>query len=216
MVRDHVTLTGWLSDDGQRSWGAGCAHYRRRCEILAPCCNEWFPCHVCHDEAFKKPMSTQEAAAAAAAAAATRGPLVVPRGCCPEEMSRPANDGGRARRYLVQRVRCIDCRLEQPCGPSCIGCGIEFAQYFCAECKIYASPGAKGIFHCDKCNICRLGHPSQFWHCDTCCACFTWGAKLLPPGHKCIANSLEQNCPVCRGKTSPSTHRPIQLAIEIY
>ncbi|KAL0312022.1 UNVERIFIED_CONTAM: putative E3 ubiquitin-protein ligase RZFP34 [Sesamum radiatum] len=29
----------------------GCSHYRRRCQIRAPCCNEIFDCRHCHNEA---------------------------------------------------------------------------------------------------------------------------------------------------------------------
>lgn len=29
----------------------GCQHYRRRCRIRAPCCNEIFDCRHCHNEA---------------------------------------------------------------------------------------------------------------------------------------------------------------------
>lgn len=28
-----------------------CKHYRRRCKIRAPCCNEIYPCRHCHNEA---------------------------------------------------------------------------------------------------------------------------------------------------------------------
>ncbi|TYJ21757.1 hypothetical protein E1A91_A08G084100v1 [Gossypium mustelinum] len=28
----------------------GCDHYKRRCKILAPCCNKTFPCRHCHNE----------------------------------------------------------------------------------------------------------------------------------------------------------------------
>jgi hypothetical protein len=28
----------------------GCSHYRRRCRILAPCCNEVFDCRHCHND----------------------------------------------------------------------------------------------------------------------------------------------------------------------
>ncbi|KAK4745603.1 hypothetical protein SAY87_011915 [Trapa incisa] len=31
--------------------GYGCQHYRRRCKIRAPCCNEIFFCRHCHNEA---------------------------------------------------------------------------------------------------------------------------------------------------------------------
>lgn len=29
----------------------GCSHYRRKCKIRAPCCNEIFDCRHCHNEA---------------------------------------------------------------------------------------------------------------------------------------------------------------------
>ncbi|GAU41247.1 hypothetical protein TSUD_97830 [Trifolium subterraneum] len=29
----------------------GCTHYRRRCKIVAPCCNEVYGCRHCHNEA---------------------------------------------------------------------------------------------------------------------------------------------------------------------
>ncbi|CAH9132661.1 unnamed protein product [Cuscuta epithymum] len=29
----------------------GCDHYRRRCKLRAPCCNEVFTCRHCHNEA---------------------------------------------------------------------------------------------------------------------------------------------------------------------
>jgi len=28
-----------------------CSHYRRRCKIRAPCCDEIFDCRHCHNEA---------------------------------------------------------------------------------------------------------------------------------------------------------------------
>nr|ACU19684.1 unknown [Glycine max] len=31
--------------------GYGCKHYRRRCRIRAPCCNELYFCRHCHNEA---------------------------------------------------------------------------------------------------------------------------------------------------------------------
>ncbi|KAK4275422.1 hypothetical protein QN277_018508 [Acacia crassicarpa] len=27
----------------------GCSYYRRRCRIIAPCCNEIFDCRNCHN-----------------------------------------------------------------------------------------------------------------------------------------------------------------------
>lgn len=32
----------------------GCSHYRRNCQIEAPCCKEYYWCRFCHNEAIKK------------------------------------------------------------------------------------------------------------------------------------------------------------------
>ncbi|OVA04355.1 zinc finger protein [Macleaya cordata] len=43
--------------------GFGCQHYRRRCKIRAPCCNEIFPCRHCHNEStsmLKNPSDRHE------------------------------------------------------------------------------------------------------------------------------------------------------------
>jgi hypothetical protein len=28
----------------------GCSHYKRKCQVLAPCCDTFYPCRFCHDE----------------------------------------------------------------------------------------------------------------------------------------------------------------------
>ncbi|KAK1650108.1 hypothetical protein QYE76_067913 [Lolium multiflorum] len=40
-------------DEARRGFGKmgfGCKHYRRRCRIRAPCCNDVFNCRHCHNE----------------------------------------------------------------------------------------------------------------------------------------------------------------------
>nr|XP_016437168.1 PREDICTED: uncharacterized protein LOC107763215 [Nicotiana tabacum] len=59
---------GYLPEDGTRDEKSsstealdigyleyGCSHYRRRCRIRAPCCNEIFDCRHCHNEAKVSP-----------------------------------------------------------------------------------------------------------------------------------------------------------------
>lgn len=29
-----------------------CPHYRRRCQVLAACCDQWVGCRLCHDEKY--------------------------------------------------------------------------------------------------------------------------------------------------------------------
>jgi hypothetical protein len=40
----------------------------------------------------------------------------------------------------VCSVKCKECKLEQGVSNICQGCGIQFAQYFCQECKLYSTP----------------------------------------------------------------------------
>uniref|UniRef100_A0A453HBY3 CHY-type domain-containing protein n=2 Tax=Aegilops tauschii TaxID=37682 RepID=A0A453HBY3_AEGTS len=35
---------------GFAKMGFGCKHYRRRCRIRAPCCNDVFHCRHCHND----------------------------------------------------------------------------------------------------------------------------------------------------------------------
>lgn len=45
-------LLAWYSFlDVKFSFFCRCQHYRRRCQIRAPCCNEIFTCRHCHNEA---------------------------------------------------------------------------------------------------------------------------------------------------------------------
>ena len=149
----------------------GCSHYRRRCQVQAPCCKEFFSCHSCHDEEFSR--SAQPS--------------------CPVEM-KGTSGGGTAGRYLVERVRCNACLCEQAVGPSCLECGIDFAKHFCAPCKLYADPGAKGIFHCDECGICRVGKREDWFHCLKCEACYSVSTRDT---HICVERALKSDCPIC-------------------
>ncbi|KAM3351350.1 hypothetical protein ACQJBY_023380 [Aegilops geniculata] len=51
---DTARIDGSKSDEYERIEKGlmqyGCAHYRRRCRIRAPCCNEIFDCRHCHNE----------------------------------------------------------------------------------------------------------------------------------------------------------------------
>lgn len=46
LVYIHHTIVSMLNSLGR------CHHYRRRCRVRAPCCNEIFDCRHCHNEAM--------------------------------------------------------------------------------------------------------------------------------------------------------------------
>lgn len=47
VILEEKKIYEWFLWDG---WFR-CTHYRRRCKIRAPCCNEIFDCRHCHNEA---------------------------------------------------------------------------------------------------------------------------------------------------------------------
>ena len=118
----------------------GCKHYQRTCEILAPCCNKFYICHLCHDEEYK----------------GVKGP-----GCLVERMDRKQIKTIRCKNcskeqesssqckfcdIIFSKYFCKECNLFEN-NPNkdiyhCFGCGI---------CRI----GKEGqYFHCDKCKAC--------------------------------------------------------------
>ncbi len=94
----------------------------------------------------------------------------------------------------VDRVACV-CGHEGPPGPLCAGCGVAFAAYFCAACKLYDERGvADGYWHCDGCGRCRRGGAANFWHCATCVACLPLASR---DGHRCLPRVLDGRCALC-------------------
>jgi RING finger/CHY zinc finger protein 1 len=147
-----------------------CKHYRRRCAIVAPCCDNIFPCRLCHNDA-----QTHE-----------------------------------IERKRVAEVVCLLCSpsTRQPAGPSCISCGVRFADYYCATCKLWDEDGAKkNIYHCDGCSICRIGPKDKYFHCDKCCACYPLS---LQGNHVCISGAMQNNCPICL-EDMFSSRRPVVI-----
>ena len=46
---DTLPDAGSTSEASASAPSHGCAHYRRRCRVLCPHCDEWFACRFCHD-----------------------------------------------------------------------------------------------------------------------------------------------------------------------
>nr|XP_043610719.1 E3 ubiquitin-protein ligase RZFP34 isoform X2 [Erigeron canadensis] len=127
----------------QESVDYGCAHYKRRCLIKAPCCNEVFGCRHCHNEAknsidIVNPLLRHD----------------VPR-------------------HEVKKVICSLCNTEQDVQQHCINCGICMGNYFCQKCKFYDDDVSKKQYHCDQCGICRTGGKENFFHCEKCGCCYS-------------------------------------------
>ena len=96
-------------------------------------------------------------------------------------------------RHKVQKIKCLNCGLEQNPQKNCESCKIEFASYFCSVCNLFDNEHEKyKVYHCDGCGLCRVGGRDNFYHCNKCDHCIRIEAK---DSHNCV--SLKQDCPVC-------------------
>ncbi|XP_051214312.1 E3 ubiquitin-protein ligase SRFP1 isoform X1 [Lolium perenne] len=146
-------------DEARRGFGKmgfGCKHYRRRCRIRAPCCNDVFNCRHCHNESTK--------------------------------------DGHELDRHAVELVICLVCDTEQPIAQLCTNCGVCMGEYFCRACKFLDDDVDKEQYHCKDCGICRVGGKEKFFHCQKCGSCYS---VTLRDKHRCIEDSMKNNCPIC-------------------
>ncbi|KAL6614604.1 hypothetical protein ACP70R_036874 [Stipagrostis hirtigluma subsp. patula] len=130
----------------------GCAHYRRRCRIRAPCCNEIFDCRHCHNEA--KELNSIRT----------------------DTMKRH-----ELPRHEVQQVICSLCGTEQEVRQVCINCGVCMGKYFCGVCKLFDDDVSKQQYHCNGCGICRIGGRENFFHCSKCGCCYSTVLKNSHP-----------------------------------
>ena len=101
-------------------------------------------------------------------------------------------------RGAVDTIMCMRCWEVQPVAKHCrhAACADapDFAEYFCRECRLYASVASSNIYHCGQCGVCRLGDRDNFIHCATCNVCI-WRVGF--ERHQCVANSHDANCPIC-------------------
>ena len=97
-------------------------------------------------------------------------------------------------RKAVQELECCLCSTRQPVSETCSTCGVRFGAYSCLICRFFDDDTSKGAFHCDGCGICRVGGRDNFFHCETCGFCY---ANALKETHKCVQQSMHQNCGVC-------------------
>ncbi|CAI9094392.1 OLC1v1030118C2 [Oldenlandia corymbosa var. corymbosa] len=180
----------------------GCSHYRRRCRIRAPCCNEVFDCRHCHNEAKNNLKVDQKL-----------------RHDIPRHQVKMIICSLCGTEQEVQQI-CANCGV-------CMGryfCGIcklldddtSKGQYHCIGCGICRIGGRENFFHCSKCRCCyanvlRNSHPciEGAMHHD-CPVCFEYlfesrnDVIVMPCGHTIHRNCLEEMqehsqfaCPLC-------------------
>lgn len=189
--KDATSVEASLLDNGLMQHG--CSHYRRRCSIRAPCCNEVFNCRHCHNEAKNHELPRHQIQ------------QIICSLCGTEQE--------------VQQVcvNCGACMANYFCGAcKLFDDDISKKQYHCEGCGICRVGGQENFFHCYKCRCCfstllKDGHPcvEGAMHHD-CPICFEYlfesrnDVVVVPCGHTihldCLKEMSTHNyyaCPLC-------------------
>ncbi|KAH6818878.1 CHY-type/CTCHY-type/RING-type Zinc finger protein [Perilla frutescens var. frutescens] len=200
-----VMLENFSKDGIQMEFSSanyGCKHYRRRCKIRAPCCDEIFDCRHCHNEA-KNGLEINP----------------IHRHDVPRHKVKRVICSLCSREQDVQQ-HCISCGV---CMGSyfCNKCkffddDVSKKQYHCDECGICRTGGVENFFHCRKCGCCYASSLKDAHRCveramhHNCAVCFEFlfdsmkNITVLPCGHtihlECVREMelhRRYSCPVC-------------------
>lgn len=178
----------------------GCKHYKRKCQLLAPCCDKYYTCRLCHDEAFE-----------------------YNKGCQVERMDRHAVKQIKCllcKKEQKPQKECEGCA--KPLGHyTCLVCNFfddtkEKQISHCDKCGICRMGLLESRKHCDKCNTCFNIHGFEGHYCksekdDVCGICmedFFYNRKPMtrfgqckhPIHSSCLKQLLKNkvyNCPIC-------------------
>ncbi|KAI8573563.1 hypothetical protein RHMOL_Rhmol01G0287200 [Rhododendron molle] len=180
----------------------GCIHYRRKCKIRAPCCDEIFDCRHCHNEA-KNTLDIDP----------------VRRHDIPRHQIKMVICSQCGTEQDVQQncISCGVCMGKYFC-PKCkfFDDDVSKNQYHCDGCGICRTGGKESYFHCNKCGCCYSNVIQDSHHCveramhHNCPVCFEFlfdtmkEVAVLPCGHtihlECVKEMelhFRYSCPVC-------------------
>lgn len=117
----------------------GCAHYKRKARLLAPCCDEWFGCRFCHDK-----VKSEDAADRKKAHTMDRHAVTTIQ-CMRCRTIQPAGPVCTGCSVTMGAYWCATCVFLDD---------VYKGQYHCDKCGICRVGGAEHHTHCDKCGIC--------------------------------------------------------------
>ncbi|CAM9778753.1 unnamed protein product [Chrysoparadoxa australica] len=179
----------------------GCPHYQRACKLRTPCCGRLFTCRLCHDQVMDHSMDRYQAKEMLCMHCGSLQPVA--ETCCNPDCSGAGAGAGAGAGESKASAASGESTTEHQAGAS----EASLARYFCGVCSLFDDAPEKDIYHCPYCNVCRRGKGLgvDFWHCMKCNACISMSIT----DHKCIAHSLESNCPICNVSMFEST-QPIK------
>lgn len=180
----------------------GCLHYRRRCSIRAPCCNEVFDCRHCHNE-VKNNINVDQKHRHDMPRHEVKQVICSLCGTEQEVQQVCINCGVCMGKYFCETCKLFDDDTSKK-------------QYHCDGCGICRIGGPENFFHCYKCGCCysnllKNSHPcvEGAMHHD-CPVCFEFlfesrdDVTVLPCGHTIHKSCLKEMrdhyqyaCPLC-------------------
>ncbi|KAM3307842.1 zinc finger protein BRUTUS-like [Capsicum chacoense] len=144
-AKDKETVTGRRPSFRDKTESVfGCKHYKRNCKLLAPCCNELFPCIRCHDEITDHCLDRKSITQMMCMKCLKIQPI------CPICSTLSCNNFSMAKYYCRICKVFDDDRQIYHCP-------------FCNLCRLGKGLGI-GYFHCMTCNACM----SKFLSIHTC------------------------------------------------
>ncbi|KAL5227385.1 hypothetical protein ABZP36_015650 [Zizania latifolia] len=198
----------------------GCAHYRRRCHIRAPCCNGIFDCRHCHNE-VKNSIKID-----------TMKRHELPRHEVQQVICSLCGTEQEVRQVCVNCGVCMGKYFCEVC--KFFDDDVSKQQYHCNGCGICRIGGRENFFHCSKCGCCysvvlKNSHAcvEGAMHHD-CPICFEYlfestnDVSVLPCGHtihvKCLKEMEEHcqfACPLCSKSVCDMSKAWERLDIEL-
>jgi RING finger/CHY zinc finger protein 1 len=176
----------------------GCSHYKRKAQLLAPCCNQFFPCRFCHDEAQTDPKKAHTL---------DRHSVVTIK-CMLCDTEQSASQTCSSCKETLGNYWCATCVLLDD---------EDKGQFHCDQCGICRVGGASNYRHCDRCGICMKTEAVATHTCVAnasrvnCSVCLEdlhasrIPISFLPCGHSlhgpCMKSFLESGanaCPLCK------------------
>ncbi|CDJ38348.1 zinc finger (CHY type) protein, putative [Eimeria tenella] len=127
----------------------GCAHYRRKCKVVAPCCKEIYWCRHCHNEAYEMDLSNAHEIDRHAVEEIV---------CAVCEARQPVSNKCVGCGTVFGAYFCSVCKFWDNLGE-------KKKVYHCDECGICRLGGRENYFHCPTCGSC---YPMQLQNKHKC------------------------------------------------
>uniref|UniRef100_A0A0E0KDQ0 CHY-type domain-containing protein n=1 Tax=Oryza punctata TaxID=4537 RepID=A0A0E0KDQ0_ORYPU len=187
---------GKMGSGSWSRWGARrCKHYRRRCRIRAPCCNDVFHCRHCHNESTKDGHELDRHAVESVICLVCDTEQPVAQVCY--------NCGVCMGEYFCSACKFFDDDVDRE-------------HFHCQDCGICRVGGKDNFFHCEKCGSC-YSVSLRDKHCciensmkNNCPICYEYlfdslrETSVLRCGHtmhlQCFHEMLKHDkfsCPIC-------------------